>query len=370
MAISIVNQPSYPNAVYTPLLYTVASTQSGNPQFQFVMDVKQYGNLLVRIKQYPNPNAAAVFDPSRILSDYLSYDEHWKIGNETSPAGSVQNFNVYFGEEYGTSVSSSVILYDGNGNIGSPAVGGTNVQVFPGTVDPNNGTSFNWQPQEVLTNLPSSDNYLSYDDYQTMTFYNDGGLSSVTVDYDPGPTISYTMASGFNTIPVSTLNIGAAAVWQTVDVTANGNSYQFLKSDDCNYDRVRFAFINKYGFYDYYGVNLPVRKSTNITRQTITKPMVNYSSANSVYDAQRRGQLQYNNQYTDNYTITTDWLDQEHAEWFSEIFESPSVFVQQGTEFIPIVITNGSYVHNTNRRGQKTFQYDVTYQYANARPGR
>jgi len=370
MAISIVNQPTYPNAVYTPLLYTVSSTLSGSPQFQYVMDIKQGGNLLTRIKQYPNPAAAGVFNPSRVLSDYLTYDEVWKTNNETTPVGSVQSFDIYFGEEYGTSVSSSVILYDGQGSIGNPAVTGTQAEVFPGTVDPNNGTSYNWQAQEVLSNIPLTDNYLAYDDYQTMTFYNYGGLTSVNVDYDPGPSLNYTLASGFNTVPVSTLNIGAAPVWQTVEVTANGTTYTFTKAEDCNYERIRFAFINKYGFYDYYGVNLPVRKTTNITRQTITKPMVNYSSANSVYDPQRRGQLNYNNQYTDDYTVTSDWINQDTAEWLGEIFESPSVFLQEGSEFIPIVITNASYLHNTNKRGQKTFQYEISYQYANSRPGR
>ncbi len=52
------------------------------------------------------------------------------------------------------------------------------------------------------------------------------------------------------------------------------------------------------------------------------------------------------------------------------MLESPSVFVQSGDNFLPVVITNGSYVHNTNKRSQKTFQYDITFEYANQQLGR
>ena len=60
----------------------------------------------------------------------------------------------------------------------------------------------------------------------------------------------------------------------------------------------------------------------------------------------------------------------ETAEWLSQMLESPSVFLQQGENFIPIVITNGNYTHFTNKRSQKTFQYDITFQYSNVRLGR
>jgi hypothetical protein len=374
MAITLVTQPTFPNFTYTNLVYAVSSSVNSQPQFQYVMDVTQGGVLLSRTKQYPNPNGVGIFDPSRILNDYLTYEESWTVNNETTPTSQVQDFQIRFGEEYGTSVSSSVILYDGNGNPGSPAVQGTTSTVTPGVVDPNNGISFNWQSQSMaLTNMPYTDQELSYNDYHTMTFYNSGNLVTASVDYNPGPTIEYDISSsanGFSIVPISTKNIGAGANWTTVTVTAGSDTWVFNKAEECNYDRIRFAFINKYGQWDYYGFNLPIRKTTTVNRQQIEKPFVNYSSVSGTYDVNRRGKDYYNTQYNDSISVTTPYINQETAIWLSELLESPSVFLQEGSSFIPIIITNGSYTHYTNLRGQKTFQYDIQYQYSNNRVGR
>lgn len=374
MAITITTEPTYPNAVYTNLIYAVSSSQSDSDQFQYVMDIVQGNERLVRVKQYPNPNAVGIFDPARILNDYIAYDESWKIDNVTEPTTAVQTFSIRFGEEYGSSPSSSVTLYDGNGNVGSPAKSGSSAVVFGGVIDPNNGTSFNWQSQSMaLTDVPTQGVEISYDDYHTMPFYTDGTLTEVSVDYNPGPTLTYDIdsgSSGFTNVPISTLNIEAGANWTEIEVTAGSDTWTFVKAEECNYDRVRFAFINEYGMWDYYGFNLPIRKQTTVNRQMVTKPFVNYSSVAGDYDVNRRGKDYYNTQYNDSITVTTPYIDKTTAEWLSQLMESPSVFLQEGTKFIPIIITNANYTHYTNLRGQKTFQYDITFQYSNTRVGR
>lgn len=372
MAITVSQQPSYPNATYTHLLYSISSTDSGQPQYQYVMDVKQGGTLLARIKQYPNPNAVGIFDPARILNDYIEYDQNWKTSTVHTPVGSVQSFDILFGEEYGTSVSSSVTLYDGNGNPGNPGVATTPPQVFGAVVDPNNGSSYNWQPTSSLSNRPKTGQGLqiTYDEYETLSIYNDGTLSTATVDYNPGGTSTYTLNSGFNTIPIGSKNIGGPNIWNEIIVSVDGTQYTYTLADNCNYDRVRFTFVNKFGFYDYFGFNLPIAKTTEMTKQGITKPMVNYSGVVAGYNPSNRGQDWYNIQYKDSITVTTPFLDQAEARWLGELIESPSVFLQQGDNFIPIVITNASYLHNTNKRSQKTFQYEITFEYSNNRIGR
>ena len=369
MAISVTSQPSYPNVAYTHLLYTVSSTLSGNPQFQFVMDIKQGGERLARLKQYPNPQAVGVFDVARILSDYIEFDQNWKASSVSSPVQSLQSFDILFGEEYGTSISSSTTLYDGNGNPGNPAVNPGVAEVFGGTVDPNNGQSFNWQPQTVLSNRPTTGLSITYDEYETLTLYTTSSTTA-TVDYNPGSPSVFSLSAGFNTIPIGSKNIGIPYQFTEIVVDVDGTELTYTLADNCNYDRVRFAFINKFGFWDFYGFNLPKSKVTSTDRQGITKPMVNYSGVVGAYNGQRRGKDWYNIQYTDDFTVTTPFINQSEAEWLSEMFESPEVFVQEGDNFIPIVITNASYTHNTNKRAQKNFQYEIQYQYANNRIGR
>jgi len=370
MAVSVTASPSYPNVTYTHILYSVSSTNSGNPQYQFVLDVKQGGERLARLKQYPNPNAIGIFDVSRILADYIEYDENWKTSTAASPVQSVQEFDILFGEEYGTSISSSTTVYDGNGNPGNPAVTPGTAEVFGGTVDPNNGSSFNWQPQAVLSNRPTRGLSISYDEYETISLYLTSS-ATVTVDYNPGGPSTYSLAAGFYTIPIGSQNIGIPDAFTEIAVGIGATTIlDYTLATQCNYDRVRFAFINKFGFWDYYGFNLPVKRTTSTQRNSITKPMVNYSGVVAGYNEQRRGKDLYNVQYNDEFSVTTPLLDQAESEWLAELFESPSVFLQEGDDFLPIVITNGSYTHNTNKRSQKTFQYEINYQYANNRIGR
>ena len=117
MAVTLQQYPTSPNMVNNNLVYTVTSTQVTQPQFQFVVDIKDESNTLIqRVKQQPNPSAKGVFDIGTILPSVLGpTDEAWKTTTPQTNSFSGGDFNIYFGEEYGTSVSSSVTLYNGSG---------------------------------------------------------------------------------------------------------------------------------------------------------------------------------------------------------------------------------------------------------------
>lgn len=373
MAISLVQEPTYPNASYTHLVYTISSSKVGEPQFQYVMDVTQEGELITRVKQFPNTTGNGIFDPSRIISDLLDYDNAWKITDVYEPVTSFQDFNIKFGEEYGTSLSSSVDIYNGiTDSVGSPALQGITSSVFPGTVDPNNGLSYNFQSGSyALTNQPIDHDYIGAEDYYTMAFMNTGSSSvNVTVEYVPGPTETYAIPNeGIATVPISPKNVGQSGV-NSIQITYNGVNRTLEIAEECNYDRVRFAFINDYGFWDYFAFNLPVARTTAVNRQSLRRPQVNYGAAIANYSSTKRGTDYYNTQYDDNFSVTTPLIDQATAQWLKEMIESPNVFIQEDDKFKPIVITNASYDHYTNLRSQKTFQYTINYQLANKRIGR
>ena len=53
-----------------------------------------------------------------------------------------------------------------------------------------------------------------------------------------------------------------------------------------------------------------------------------------------------------------------------ELFESPSVYVQYGDGFIPVVINNTTVSKKTNPRGQKLFTYTIEYTLDNKKRSR
>lgn len=364
MAVTILQQPTSPNCVYTNLLYAVSSPSSSRSQYQYIMDVYSGPDLISRVRQYPNPEGSGIFDPARILNDYLEYDLNWTISDVEQPSLAVKDFSISFGESYGSSVTSSITTY-------SDQVQANGLEVFPGVVDPNNGISFNFQSSsiKILSDTPSGTG-ISSEDYHTVTVYNNGTTPTCNVNYNPGSSINYTLQPGFNTIPVGSKNIGSNNGFTNIVVTAGNESFTLIKSEDCNYDRVRFAFINNYGFWDYYGVNLPIKKNTSIRRESIEKTFVDYSSVTSQYNPSRRSLGYYQSYYKDRISVSTDWLSQTEADWLSQMIESPEVFVQSGDLMLPIVITNSSYTHNTNKRSQKTFQFEIEFEYSNQRPSR
>jgi hypothetical protein len=131
----------------------------------------------------------------------------------------------------------------------------------------------------------------------------------------------------------------------------------------------RFAFINQYGVWDYMSVRLPLEKETKLKREDVILPATDYSGNTSIYNISARGYTTYYNKPTTSFRISTIWLDEDEAQWMSEMIESPSAYVQEevngSSEFKAIVITNKSYKHKTNPRGQKAFQYTLEFEFAN-----
>ncbi len=143
--------------------------------------------------------------------------------------------------------------------------------------------------------------------------------------------------------------------------------YRFeIDNRNCGYDGVRFAWKNEYGVWDYFNMGLAESTTSVIERESYKQTFVDYSSTNTVtYEKDRRGQSQFQNRVNKTRTAQSDYLDQTNADNLRELFFSTNVFVQDGTEFLPVVIENASVTEKTNPRNQKLFTYTVNYRYAN-----
>ena len=75
-------------------------------------------------------------------------------------------------------------------------------------------------------------------------------------------------------------------------------------------------------------------------------------------------------QYTDTFSITTDYIDKYTSQWLTEMFFSNDVYIQNGNQFEPIIISNRSIDWNMNQYRQKLFQYEIEYKLANQRETR
>ncbi len=383
MAITVRNKPTSPNVTDTKLVYAVSSSNALLPQFQYVTDINLGGTRLTRLLTYPNPEGIGVLEVSSILGDNLEYDQDWKVSTAEESDEGFKEFTLHFSESYGTSISSSVTFYPGGAS--------DSIEVFQGTVDPNQG-SYNFQPSssfQLLTN--STKGYISKGNYVTVPIYMPpssviGGTQDIEVEYvNAAGTIIFQANNALSpgsdyeifTTPIASgsslfNNTYNNEDWETIRIrNANNNDLLFTynRVRPCYDDGVTFAFINNYGYFEYYSIGNPVRENSTLTREMADLPQVDYSNLGA-YDITRRGEKVYNTTYQDTYDVTTDYLDEETANLVTELYDSPEVYVQEDGKFIPIVITDTTYTRNTNQNRQKLFQYTITYRYANARYSR
>lgn len=191
MAITIQQEPTSPNMVNANLLWEVTSTQTAQPQFQYVLDIYESGSatLIQRVKQQPNPSGKGVFDLGTILPTQLESDNVWKAAPFATSTNSNKDFIIKFGEEYGTSPSSSVVLYTGvSTNTGDPAVTGSAFYtITDGLVEPNSGdwnfasasyynpisasSADTYDYQNTLTSFPTTQS-IQDGEYHTISLYN------------------------------------------------------------------------------------------------------------------------------------------------------------------------------------------------------
>ena len=192
MAIIIRQEPTSPNMANSNLLWVVTSGLTGNPQYQYVLDVYESGSAtrIQRIKQQPNPGNKGIFDLGTILPTQLESDNVWTAAPFATSPNSNKDFIIKFGEEYGTSTSSSVTLYDGDGSAGEPDVTGSEFYTITnGLVEPNSGDwnfasssyytssvtptggSANFTKNSGLTYFPTTQS-IQDGEYHTISAYN------------------------------------------------------------------------------------------------------------------------------------------------------------------------------------------------------
>lgn len=205
MAITISQKPTSPGMTNSDYLFEVSSNQSSQPQYQFVADLTYSGSstVLQRIKQQPNPSGYGVFNFGQIIASYLAEDNTWKAAPFTTASDAAKRFQVKFGEEYGTSLSSSVLLYTGYGPSGNPAVTASQYYyVIDGLVEPYDAVNWNFpsasyyqnvttptaggdiiSAEYALTNAPITKS-IQVTEYETITLINGNFNNSTTVAQD------------------------------------------------------------------------------------------------------------------------------------------------------------------------------------------
>lgn len=427
-----VSKPAEQNCVINTLPLVLWSQNRQNAQFKYVLDVYYAGGStrLTRVK-FANNNAgdggAGIVDLAPLVQSYLDYDQPWyTTGSSFTNNNNAARFTFVAGEEWATSNSSSTTIFDGFETASAPAFTASENNLYLAVQEFENGYDwdFNSYNGKWLTNQTYTSSafpkIIYSGDFETISIMdNISGsqrieVNSIEVSVKSGSTVLHnedilsgqtSSADNQNILryigagPQNLSNLNAnfsssfTGSWTTytvyTDITINDNTedvfttYHFKNGECTNYDRTRFAFINKLGTWDYYNIDLPLRKRTKLGKKTTTRTHLQYQSiyandrgvqdptlATPIYDSDDRGLDLYYTDFEDTFRIQTDWLVEEQANWLTEMFNSPNVYIQIGSYFQPVNITSKEYKWKTNPRGQKVFQYFIEYSLSNQRTAR
>jgi hypothetical protein len=118
VAITIESEPTDRAPVYSDLTYVVSTTNEAQANFRFIAVVKDgSGNIIAKLKApiLYNSTDKGVFNLSRILQNYVTYDFTLNTLQPTTCLNSYIAYSVEFGEEYGTTPAEYLNLASDTG---------------------------------------------------------------------------------------------------------------------------------------------------------------------------------------------------------------------------------------------------------------
>lgn len=121
--------------------------------------------------------------------------------------------------------------------------------------------------------------------------------------------------------------------------------YSITFSDACFDKGASLIWLNKYGSYDNYRFTYNSRISAKIESKSFSKRQGEWNSINNTYYTSNNtfGRINYLKTITKQLELSSDWLTEDQQAYVVNVYESPLVYINEGTEVENVVITNSAY---------------------------
>lgn len=388
MAITISSSPDNYSSIHEPLWFVATSTNNAQTNFKFVCDVYVSGNLVARLKSFPDPVTGwGVFNVSQIIRNY--WDSYFKP-NITLPSGFVYNGNdiyvsyeVKFGEEYGGTTYTNLAtateksynyvgdyLYSDTSNIyRTPAL---YASYYPGTFITTRDRNNLIFPKEKigsgyffissLCDLEDTTRVHSLDVsvYNGTTTNYTGATTSfkdfALIDISPRSINQYLGSSAISSSTIYydvKLKI-AGAIVDTVRVTFNCSQYESIP----------LHFLNSVGGYDTFIFTQVNRQTRNIEKKSFERIEWGNDVPNQAikrvdsYGKFYGGSIPFATNQSLTYKLISDWVNYVDYNWLKELIASSEVYMERNNQFIPVIISTTSWTEK-KRFADKAFNLEL-----------
>jgi hypothetical protein len=395
MAFTILQQPLQYTPVYNDINFVVSSTNNGQPNFNYIFDVKINGVLISRHRIPARPdNGYGLFNAKRIAETYITQSINFDQITVTNSSESILALVIECYEEYGTTpalsglLATSTAVFCWNGVLGYSAW--VNYAV----------TQFRQMTSQVDVSSLLSDNYINKIKLTEKGFISvmvgeanavtnigvfavnaAGTIIQTTYILNPFTAVSNT-ASRFITLPAGPVNLNqilnanlnattqnqgniipSNTSWYEIKTTGNSaisKSYRFNITEVCSkHTPVRLHFLNRLGGYDSFTFDLLNTNQSNIERKEYRQNLGGFVGSTYSYDIKDRSATIFDTQIKTIQTLNSNWITDLEATWLEQLLTSPDVYMEVGTQLQAVNITDSSYIQKKTVNDQ-LFNLTVT----------
>ena len=137
----------------------------------------------------------------------------------------------------------------------------------------------------------------------------------------------------------------------------------------CNdYSHIQFAWQNSLGYRDQFTFTKRVNHNTKTKNNNFLKGTADYNGQDYSVDIQDRGYTTYSQNIVNDFTVQSDYMQDQEAELLKHLYQSAEVKVRfasgpYANQWVPVIITKTSYNEKTYRK-DRLFQYTVNFRLA------
>lgn len=351
--------PSFNEELYHVALSDVATTAN----FKYVYDVKIGGNLVSRLKVFPDPTTnKGICNVAAVVRNYWSSYFKPVAGAAMlhyTGADNAITYTIEVGEDINGSVTT---------NLASATYTAYNFVPYLFTDFTNNGynsLSGRYGTTRDLTQLTYNGTEKLF-----ISFLN-VGVASRQATINNGVTSVTTTGLFMNSF--AQLNLSPTAInntlsqnfitdaTQTWTVTINGHTA--IVNRVCNqHNKVILYFLNQSGGYDTMPFRLVNKQSREAERKQFTKrnwvlvgdSMRQFDTNNIVSG----GAVQFAVNQKVSYSLNSDFVTEQDYRWLQQLITSPEVYMDGGNYYYPVTIRENSWTERL-RRTDKLFNLSL-----------
>lgn len=373
MALSITQQPNANAPAYNDTNFVITESSGAiytKDNFKFICEVKQNTTSLAKLKApiYYGSTNKGVFNISRILENYVTYDFNINDTLASGCANSAMSYKVEFGYEYSTSPTGSVVEYtnltSATGNVWNASLNAIDLVNYNGQYTMDGDGKF-------LTPIRSKIIHRTQKDF-LYAIRNTATSAVITYSDASTQTLSLPTSTIVRIPSGSQLSIPIGATYYDIVLKNGGTTlsetYRVNIIDECSkYDTTDLFFLNSLGGFDSFRFNR-VRRDTYDTMRKMYKANPYGLGTSYGYDTFSFNSRVYDMNTSHRVKLFSNWITEAQSEWLKDLIDSPIVYMYDGTTLVAINIETANYEVKKHVQ-DKVFnlELDVVYSFESKR---